>query len=51
VVRARTSDGDERESPLVVDFDSTAYREHLLAEEASRIRQARSKHLVIKVED
>jgi hypothetical protein len=51
VVRARTSDGDERESPLVVDFDSTAYREHLLAEEAARIRRARSKHLVIKVED
>ncbi len=51
VVRARTSDGDEREHPLRVDFDASAYREHLLAEEAARIRRTRSKHLVIRVED
>jgi hypothetical protein len=34
-----------------VDFDASAYREHLLAEEAARIRRTRSKHLVIRVED
>jgi hypothetical protein len=51
VVKARTSDGDERESPLMVDFDASAYRERLLAEEAARIRRTQSKHLVIKVED
>jgi len=51
VVRARTSDGDERESPLVVDFDASAYRDRLLAEEAARIHSVRSKHLVLEVED
>ena len=40
-VKARTSDGDERESPLAVDFDASAYRDHLLAREAARIRRAR----------
>jgi hypothetical protein len=51
VVRARTSDGDEHESPLVVEFDANAYRERLLAAEAARIRRARNKHLVLEVED
>jgi hypothetical protein len=51
VVRARTSDGDERENALVVNFDASAYREHLLAQETARIRRSQSKHLAIKVEN
>jgi hypothetical protein len=50
-VRARTSDGDERESPLVVDFDASAYQDRLLAAEAARIRRAQSKHLLLEVAD
>ena len=50
-VRAQTSDGDERESPLVVDFDASAYQDRLLALEAARIRRAQSKHLVLEVVD
>jgi hypothetical protein len=50
-VRARTSDGDERESPLVVDFDASAYQDRLLAQEAARIRRARNKHLALEVAD
>jgi len=51
-VRARTSDGDERESsPLAVDFDASAYRDHLLAREAARIRRVQTKHLVLEVVD
>jgi hypothetical protein len=50
-VRARISDGDERESPFVVDFDATAYRDRLLAREAERIRRAQAKRLVLKVLD
>jgi len=50
-LRARTSDGDERENLLVVHFDASAYRERLLAQEAARIRRARTKHLVLEVED
>ena len=50
-VKARTSDGDERESLLVVEFDASAYQDRLLALEAARIRRARSKHLVLEVED
>ncbi len=50
-VKARTSDGDERESQLVVEFDASAYQERLLALEAARIRRARTKHLVLEVED
>jgi len=50
-LKARTSDGDERESRLVVEFDASAYQERLLALEAARIRRARSKHLVLEVED
>ncbi|MBW2494698.1 MAG: VWA domain-containing protein [Deltaproteobacteria bacterium] len=50
-VRARISDGDERESLLVVEFDASAYQDHLLALEAARIRRARSKHLVLEVEE
>jgi hypothetical protein len=50
-VRARTSDGDERESPLVVDFDASAYQDRLLALEAARIRRAQSKHLLLEVVD
>jgi len=50
-VRARTSDGDERENLLVVEFDASAYRDRLLAREAARIRRARTKHLVLEVED
>jgi hypothetical protein len=50
-VRARTSDGDERESPLVVDFDASAYQDRLLALEAARIRRAQDKHLVLEVVD
>jgi len=48
-VRARTSDGDERESPLVVDFDARAYHDRLLALEAARIRRVQNKHLVLDV--
>ena len=50
-VRAQTSDGDERESPLVVDFDASAYQDRLLALEAARIRRAQSKHLELEVKD
>jgi hypothetical protein len=50
-VRAQTSDGDERESPLVVDFDASAYQDRLLALEAARIRRAQSKHLVLEAVD
>jgi hypothetical protein len=50
-VRARTSDGDERESPLAVDFDASAYQDRLLAREAARIRRAQTKHLVLEAED
>ncbi|MFV1978080.1 MAG: hypothetical protein ACC649_01880 [Myxococcota bacterium] len=50
-VRARTSDGDERESPLVVEFDASTYQDRLLAREAARIRRARTKHLVLEVKD
>ncbi len=50
-VRARTSDGDERESPLVVDFDASTYRDRLWAREAARIRRARTKYLVLEVKD
>jgi hypothetical protein len=50
-VRARTSDGDEHESPLVVDFDASAYRDRLLAREAERIRRIQAKRLVLKVVD
>jgi hypothetical protein len=50
-VRALTSDGDERESPLVVGFDASAYQERLLALEAARIRRAHAKHLVLEVVD
>ena len=50
-VRARTSDGDEFESPLVVDFDASAYKDRLLAREAARIRRAQGKHLVLEVMD
>jgi len=50
-VRARTSDGDVRESPLVVDFDASAYQDRLLALEAARIRRAQSKHLVLEATD
>jgi hypothetical protein len=50
-LRARTSDGDERESPLVVDFDESAYKDRLLAQEAARIRRAQNKHLVLDVVD
>jgi hypothetical protein len=50
-VRAQTSDGDERESPLVVDFDASAYQDHLLALEAARIRRAQNKHLMLEVVD
>jgi hypothetical protein len=50
-VKARTSDGDERESLLVVEFDASAYQERLLALEAARIRRVRTKHLVLEVED
>jgi hypothetical protein len=50
-VRARTSDGDERESPLAVDFDASAYQERLLTREAARIRRAQTKHLVLEAED
>jgi hypothetical protein len=48
-VRARTSDGDTRESPLAVDFDPRAYQDHLLALEAARIRRMQTKHLVLDV--
>jgi hypothetical protein len=47
--RARTSDGDTRESPLAVDFDPRAYQDHLLALEAARIRRMQTKHLVLDV--
>ena len=50
-VKARTSDGDERESLLVVEFDASAYQDRLLALEAARIRRARTKHLLLEVED
>jgi len=50
-LKARTSDGDERESLLVVEFDASAYQDRLLAREAARIRRARNKHLVLEVED
>jgi hypothetical protein len=50
-VRARTSDGDERESTLVVEFDASAYKDRLLAREAARIRRAQIKHLTLKVMD
>jgi len=49
IIRARTSDGGERASPLAVDFDASAYRDHLLAQEAARIRRAQNKHLLLKV--
>jgi hypothetical protein len=49
IVRARTSDGDEHASPLAVDFDASAYQDHLLAQEAARIRRAQNKHLLLKV--
>ncbi len=51
LVRARTSDGDERESPLVVDFDASAYKQRLLDDEAARIRRARSKFLSLEIVD
>jgi hypothetical protein len=50
-IRAQTSDGDERENPLVVDFDASAYQNRLLALEAARIRRARNKHLMLEVVD
>jgi hypothetical protein len=50
-LKARTSDGDEPESLLVVDFDASAYRDRLLAQEAARIRRLRTKHLVLRIED
>ncbi len=51
IVRARTSDGDEREAALAIDFDARAYKDRLLAREAARIRRARNKHLVLEVTD
>jgi len=50
ILRARTSDGSERESRLAVEFDASAYQARLLAQEAERIRRARSKQLVLEVE-
>jgi hypothetical protein len=50
-VRAQTSDGDERESPLALDFDASAYQDRLLALEAARIRRAQSKNLMLEVAD
>jgi len=50
ILRARTSDGNERESRLAVEFDASAYQAQLLAQEAERIRRARSKQLVLEVE-
>jgi hypothetical protein len=50
-VRARTSDGDEREHPLVVDFDASAYKDRLLAQEAARIRRAQLKRLTLEAID
>jgi hypothetical protein len=50
-VRAKTSDGDGHESPLVVDFDASAYQDRLLALEAARIRRAQNKHLVLEAVD
>jgi hypothetical protein len=53
VVRAQSSDGDVRESPLVVNFDASAYLDHLLAEEAARMNRVRAqtKHLRLEVEE
>ncbi|MCH8084130.1 MAG: hypothetical protein IH885_07825 [Myxococcales bacterium] len=50
-VRARISDGEEQESPLVVEFDASAYKNRLLALEAARIRRAQTKHLALEVMD
>ncbi len=50
-IRARTSDGDEQESTLAVDFDESAYKDRLLAQEAARIRRAQVKHLALDVID
>jgi hypothetical protein len=51
MVKARVSDGDERESPLAIDFDASAYKDRLLAQEAARIRRVQTKHLVLEVVD
>ena len=50
-VRARISGGEEQESPLVIDFDASAYKNRLLALEAARIRRSQTKHLALEVMD
>jgi len=51
VVRAQTSDGEEHDRPLAIEFDASAYREHLLAREAARMRREQDKHLTLEVVD